>query len=319
MAVKRPWRDALRPVPGSLRLMALRWLLFVVTALPALGAVLAGFGDGVADRPYFTESPDPLPIVALARLIARLPGGVWGAAALAAIAGWLGVLVTTAGAVALFGSTAGGRPRVWRMVAEAGGRAFWAYLRVALCALVAAALGARVVAVLGARLMDHAATAHWTLEAQFFVQLARGAATVGWLTLVGVFAWWCRVILVADERRRVRRLWTVVPRLWRRRPVAALASHYLLALAALFAGSWTLFAWRQSAAGGAGWALAWLVVLAGLAYLWHWRLRAGRLLWSSPELLDLRAIPDAPWGLPGRLLGRLRRRGRGAPPAAAGG
>jgi hypothetical protein len=152
----------------------------------------------------------------------------------------------------------------------------------------------------------------------FFLRLGRGLATICWLTLVGVFAWWCRVIVIADERRRVRRLWSVVPRLWLRRPVGALLAHFILALAALLGGAGVLFAWRQSPAGAVGWTLLWLVVLAGLSLLWHWRLRAGRLLWSSPDLIDLRTVPDAPWRLPSRLFGKLRRRRPVAAPPADG-
>ena len=316
MAVKRPWRQGLRPVPGSYKLMALRWLLFVVAGLPALAVAMGGMGDGIADRPYFAEAPDPLPMAPLMRVMGRIPGVTWGLMVVGAVAAWLGNLMLTAGAVSLFGSARGGKPQVWRTLFAAGSRHLWSYLRIALFALVLAALGARLIGAVGEALQDHARQALWTLDTRYLLQLARGAVTACWLTLVGVFAWWCRVIVVADERRRVRRLWTVVPRLWKRRPWGALGAHFLLAIAALGVGSWVVFAWRQSPAGGMGWTLFWLVVLAGLSFLWHWRLRAGRLLWSSPELLDLRAGPDAPWRLPSRLFARLRRR-KGPSPAPA--
>lgn len=312
MAMRRPWREGLRPVPGSLRLMALRWLLFVLAALPGLAAASVAIGRSVANRPYFAEAPDPLPLLPLISLLGRVPGPVWGTLALAAIAAWAGNLLLTAGAVAIFGAPRGDGPRVWQAVFGAGTRALWAYLRIALTALVLALLGARIIAAIADRLLDHGAHAMWTMRSLFLLQVGRGLATLCWLTLVGVFAWWCRVIVVADERRRVRRLWSVVPRLWRRRPVRALLLHFVLALGGLLAGAAALFAWRQSSAGATGWALLWLVVLAGLSFLWHWRLRAGRLLWSSPDLIDLRTVPDAPWGLAARWRGRLRRRPAGA-------
>jgi len=296
--------------------MALRWLLFVVAALPGLAAGIDGVGKSVANRPYFAEAPDPLPMIPLMRLFDQIPGSVWGALLLAAVLAWLGNLLLTAGAVTLFGTAGGGRPRVWKTVFEAGARSLWAYLRIALVALVLAAVGTRIIAMIAERLLEHGGRALWTMRALFLLQGGRGLAAICWLTLVGVFAWWCRVIVVADERRRVRRLWTVVPRLWRRRPFGALVVHFLLALGGLAAGAGTLFAWRQSSAGGVGWALAWLAVLGALSFLWHWRLRAGRLLWSSPDLVDLRATPDAPWRLPSKLLGKLRRRPRGAPTTA---
>ena len=312
MAVKRPWIEGLRPVPGSQALVALRWLLFVVAALPVLAAGIGGIGGSLANRSYFAEAPDPLPMFPLIRLLGRLPGSVWAMLAAAALVAWLGNLLLTAGAVKLFGSAADGPPRVWRTVFGAGTGALWAYLRIALIALLLAAIGARFVGIIAGRLLDHGTDAEWTLRAKFLVQVGRGLATLCWLTLVGVFAWWCRVIVVADERYRVRRLLTLVPRLWRRRPVGALALHFLLALGGLLAGSAVLFAWRQSAAGYGGWTVLWLAVLVGLSYLWHWRLRASRLLWSSPDLLDLRAVPDAPWRLPSRLYARLRRPRRAA-------
>ena len=316
MVVKRPWRDGLRWVPGSSRLVVLRWLLFIVAALPGLAAGMGGIGKTLANRPYFTEAPDPLPLLPLMRMLGGLPGSVWGMLALAAVVAWLGNLLLTAGAVAIFGAPGGGKPRVWQTVFRAGSHFLWAYLRIALIALVLLLVGMRLIGAIGDRLQEHAAHSLWTLHGQFLLQAAKGLATVCWFTLVGLFAWWGRVIVVADERYRVRRLLTVVPRLWKRRPLSALLLHFLLALAGLLAGSAVLVAWRQSPAGGLGWALAWLLVLAVLSCLWHWRLRAGRLLWSSPDLVDLRALPDTPWSLPSRLLGRLRRR-RGAPASPA--
>jgi hypothetical protein len=284
-------------------------------ALPGLAVAVSSIGESVGNRPYFSEAPDPLPLIPLLHLIDRLPGPLWGALLLAAAAGWLGNLLLTAGAVTLFGSPPGGRAGVWRTVFEAGGRSLWAYLRIALVALVLAAAGARVIGLVSERLALHGEHALWTMRARFLLQIGRGTALLCWLTLVGVFAWWCRVIVVADERRRVRRLWTVVPRLWRRRPFGALVAHFLLALASLLAAAGTLFAWRQSPAGAAVWAPAWLAVLAGLSFFWHWRLRAARLLWSSSDLIDLRAVPDMPWRLPSRLFGWLRRHRRRRPAA----
>ena len=321
MAVRRPWLAGLRPVRGSGRLMALRWLLFVAAALPALALGLRGLGEAVANRPYFATAPDPLPFIPLARLLARLPGSVWVGLLAAVVVAWVGNQLLTAGAVTVFGTAGGGRARIWRTVFEAGSRYLWAYLRIALTALVVAAVGARLIGAIGGRLLAHGQHELWTMQSRLLLQAGQGLATLCWLTLVGVFAWWCRVIVVADERRRVRRVWTVVPRLWRRRPVGALALHFLLALGGLLAGGAALFAWRQSGAGATGWALLWLAVLAGLSFVWHWRLRAGRLLWSSPELVDLRAVPDVPWRLPARLFGRLRRRPRqraASPPGSTG-
>jgi hypothetical protein len=307
----------MRLVPGSGRLMALRWLMFVVAALPGMAAGLGGIGESIGNRPYFSAAPDPLPLIPLVRMVELVPGPVWAALLLAAVTAWVGNLLLTAGAVTLFDPARRGRPRIWRMVFDAGANNLWAYLRISLTALVLVVVGARVIAMLAEQILEHGQVAGWTMRSRFMLHVGRGLATVCWLTLVGVFAWWCRVIVAADGRRRVRRLWAVVPRLWWRRPFAALLPHLLLALFALLAGSWVLYLWRQSSAGTIGWALSWLTVLAGVTLLWHWRLRSGRLLWSEAGLDDLRAVPDAPWRFARRLFGRLRRRRTTAAPAAA--
>ena len=319
MAVRRPWIEGLRPVSGSGRLLGLRWLLWIVAAAPGLALSLGGLGEGIADRPYFSEAPDPMPLFPLIRMLGEMPGAIWGGLALAAAGCWLANLWLTAGAVALFDPRRQGPPKLWRTVWDNGTRALWAYLRIALLALLFAAVGARLLGLVAERIQEHGAVTGWTLRAVFLLQMGRGLALVCWLTLVGVFVWWCRVIVVADDRRRVRRLLSVVPRLWWRRPIRGLALHFLLALGSLLASSAVLFAWRQSAAGPLGWVVLWLLVLAVLAFVWHWRLRACRLLWASPDLGDLRAVPDDPWRIFRRLRGRLgalRRPARTAPAPA---
>ena len=314
MAVKRPWLEGLRLVPGSPVLMVQRWLLFVVAALPSLAAGIRGIGDGIADRPYFVEAPDPLPMLPLIRLVDELPGSLWDMLVLAAGVAWLGNLLLTAGAVALFGTSRDDRPLVWRTIFEAGTHALWAYLRIALVALVLAALGAAILGAITGQLQEHGRQALWTLRTRFLVQVGRGLA---YPVLVDPGRSLCLVV-PADRRRRPapprppvvdRGAAAVVAAAVRRfgRPPSAgpgqpdgrhrravrLAS---IADRQRWAGPWC-GCWSSSA----------------LSFLWHWRLRAGRLLWSSPDLIDLRAVPDTPWRLPSRLLGRLRRRPLGAP------
>lgn len=308
MAVSRPWRTGLRPVPGSIALMALRWLLFVVAGLPSLAVAISGIGARVGSHTYFTEAPDPMPMVPLSRMLEAIPASISGILLVTALLVWFGNLMLTAGAVAIFGRTGSSSPRTLATVLESGSRSLGAYLRIAFVSLFLALLGTRLITLLSGRIMDHAREALWTLDARFDVQLLRVLATVSWLTVVGVFAWWCRVLVVADDRRRIRRTWLLVLRLWWRRPLSALVSHFLLALGTLLAGSWILFAWRQSPAGYAGWALLWLALLVALAAIWHWRLRAGQLLWSSDRFTELRSVPDEPWHLQRRIWRRLRRR-----------
>ena len=133
--------------------------------------------------------------------------------------------------------------------------------------------------------------------------VVRTALLLAWAGVTGVCAMWCRVILVADGRRRVRRLWPVVPRLWWRSLLSGLVFHWMLSIASVLSGAMVLAAWRQSTGAGGLWFVVWQAVLLLQAFLWHWRLRACRLIWAANDLDDLRATPDEPW----RLFHRLRR------------
>ena len=87
--------SALPLVSGSARLIGLRWALLVVCSLPAVATTASGLAETAGRRPYYTEVEGRLPVVHLARLMADLPGGFAGAAALGMVlAVILGALVT---------------------------------------------------------------------------------------------------------------------------------------------------------------------------------------------------------------------------------
>ena len=64
MAVKRPWRNGLRPVPGSARLVALRWLLFIA----AVGLVILVFRRLPISQPAWAPHATAYGIGAVAAL-----------------------------------------------------------------------------------------------------------------------------------------------------------------------------------------------------------------------------------------------------------
>jgi hypothetical protein len=74
-----------------------------------------------------------------------------------------------------------------------------------------------------------------------------------------------------------------------------------------------LVGWRQgppgSIAGSTFWVALWLVAMTLHSAVWVSLHRAGILLYASPELTDLRARPDAPFGWISRLRALVRRRG----------
>jgi hypothetical protein len=232
---------------------------------------------------------------------------VWGALTAGVVAAWVGNLFLTAGAVELLGGISETKVRVWRTVIETGTRSLWVFLRLAVLGAMLIFGGAKLLGVFFDRLIDHGAAAGWT--GHLLVRdlaLAHGMLLLTWATLVGVMIWWCKVIAVADDRRLIRRLPPMVLRLWWRRPLQGLVFHVVLSVVTVFTSAAVLFTWRQSAAGVGGWIVLWLVVLGFLAFVWHWRLRACRLVWAAADLQDLREQPDEPWHLPRRLWRRLR-------------
>ncbi len=316
--MRTAWLEGVKPVAGSARLILSRWLLWIVTALPGVMAGIAGIGEGAGRQPYFTEAPRPFPLIELFRFLGRLPGGMWGLLFAGAALAWLGNLMLTAGAVEILRARSGDRVRVWRAAFDAGAARLLPYLRVAVLALLWLVILGALVDQGFDRLRDHARLAGWTGKAAVW---DLRAARLGLLLLlgstVGAGAMWCRVIVAADGRRHVRRLNTLVPRLWLRRPLQGLVLQVLLALASLLVGALVLFGWRQSGAGATWpWVAVWLIVLLAQSWVWHWRLRICCLIWDDPGLDRLRSTPDEPWHV-FRKLSRLARRKRRPPPEPA--
>ena len=69
--------EALKPTRGTIRIVGLRWVLWIVSALPGVLAARATLESSVTNRPYFTDAADPLPLshfgAALGELGAAVP------------------------------------------------------------------------------------------------------------------------------------------------------------------------------------------------------------------------------------------------------
>jgi hypothetical protein len=309
MAVKQAWLQGLRPVAGSFRLIGLRWLLWILSALPGLVAASVALERSIAHRPYFIEAGDPLPFVPLAHLLRSLPGPLWGVLAAGAALAWFGNLLFTAGAVEVLDPNREGGVRVWRSIVDTGTRYLWVYLRVALLALVLLLIGGRVLSLIFEAIDDHGRLVGWPAKTMVLtLPVIRTLLFLCWASIVGALALWCRVLSVTGGRRYVRRLPALALRVWWRRPLQGLIFHVVLALTSLFIGTLVLLAWRQSSSATAGWVSLWLVVLFLQSFLWHWRLRVCRLVWTDARFDNARIVPDSPWHVLRRLAKRLRRR-----------
>lgn len=303
-----PAIEGLRPVRGSLRLIAIRWALAILAALPGIFAARGALEASAGRQPWFTQAADPLPLPQLGKILYEL-GPAVPVLVVGVVVAWLVQLLLTAAAVeALDPRRVPGPVRLWRGIFDTGTRFLWVYLRISLCAAVLLLVGGRIVGFVFEKLADHAALGGWTATAIIYrLGIGRVALLLAWAGLAGLFAGWGRVIVIGGQRRYVRRLLAMTVRVWRRRFFQGLVLPWAVGVASVIVGAAVLLAWRQSPGTGTVWFVLWLALLLAQAYLWHWRLRTLCLIWASPGLDDVRATPDGPWHVFRRIGRRLRR------------
>jgi hypothetical protein len=291
----------------------MRWVLIVLAGLPALISAGGAVEGSVAVRPYFADSIGRLPVGQLARLLGELGGSVGGLIGLAVLLAVVGQQVLTAGALAWIDRDAerGGRGGVFRSVLNDGAPWIWGMLRVVLLAALLAVVGIGILNGLFDRISDHGHAASWT--GWTLIVLLPGLQvmlTLVWLLGVGAFAMWCRVVMLADGRRRVRSAALIAWRVCWRCPFAAPARYVVVMGGATLLGAAVLIVWRQLPPAdlliARMWALAWLLALLVQAAAWYHVLLSARRMYAGWLFDDLRARPGEPER--GGWLRRLRRR-----------
>jgi len=317
MAMSAPVLQGLQPVPGSVRLIALRWALSILAALPGIAAAKAALSGSVGSEPWFTEVPDPLPLPQFF----GIPGEVGAAVPvllIGVVLAWLFHQLLTAAAVEILDpARQPGRVRLWRTMMDRGWSYLLIYLRVSLVALVFLLLGARILSVVFERLAERGVVEGWTGKTLILtLPIVRLLLLLAWAGIVGACAWWSRVILLSGGRRYVRRMLTIVPRVLWRSPVQGFLLHWLLGIVSVLLGAAVLFTWRQAPGLATGWFVAWLMLLVVQSAVWHWRMRTLSLIWSLSSFNDLRDKPDVPWGVFRWFKSRLRRRAAASTPVS---
>jgi hypothetical protein len=267
----------LRPGRGSLRVTLARWLLWIAAPLAGVRVARQTLESSIAREPYFADPSAVLGVVHLVSLARRLWPALLALAVSAGLA-WIVLQLLTAGALLRLERGRPERTSLWRAIWDGGSRALLPYLRVALAAALLSGLGAFALARGFDWLEDHGERAGWTGKTLARdLPLVRALLTGLWISLVGVFAFWLRVLVVRERRPRVRVAVRGALRLCLRRPLAALAFHWSVAVATVAVQGAVLLAWQAAAepapAGGA-WLGLWLAVLLASAYAWQWRLRA---------------------------------------------
>ncbi len=312
-----PLIDGIKPVHGTLRLVGVRWVVSILAALPATMAAKGALSTA-ATRPWYTEAPDPLPLPQFFGVMGEL-GAVMPLVVVGAIVAWLAHQLLTAAAIEILDPARGAEPiRLWRAMVKIGWRYLLIFLRVSLFALVFLLIGSRVLSWIFDGLAERGAVQGWTGKTLVLtLPILHGLLLLAWAGIVGAWAWWSRVILLHGRRRYVRRMVGIVIRTVWRSPLQGFVAHWILGIASVLAGAAVLFAWRQSPGVATGWFLLWLLLLLVQAFVWHWRLRTLHLIWACSSFDDLRARPDAPWGVFRWIRKRLPRRAAASGDASA--
>jgi hypothetical protein len=137
----------------------------------------------------------------------------------------------------------------------------------------------------------------WTADARYIVvNQWRAAITTGALASLGAFAFWAKVLTVADERRRVRRtLLETVKVLWRA-PIRALLAFVVVTVAVQGVGAYVL-ASAASHGGGALTVVSFALFIALHMGAWHALMQYGRIFYGDARFDDIRGRGDDPLGV----------------------
>jgi len=302
-------------VRGARRLILFRWILIVAAGLPALSSLGGAVETTVAVRPYFADAIGRLPLAHLIRVFGEAGGSFGPMIGMTVLLALLGQQVLTAGALAWLSSDtdrAGGRG-VFVHVLREGTPWIWAMLRVVLLAALVAVVGIAALSGLFDWLDDHGKAEGWRGWTMIvLLPVLRLVLTLAWLFKVGAFALWCRTVMLADGRRRVRSVALIVWRVWWRRPFSAPLRYMVVMGGATLLGAVVLVSWRQMPPAGPLiariWLVAWMLALLVQAAAWYHVLSSARTMYAGWFFDDLRARPEGPsW------LRRLRRAPREKP------
>lgn len=259
----------LKPVEGTFRVVASRWLLYMLAVLPGMLSLQQHLNETIGKRPWFQDLQPPLDLVSTRFVLAQLGDGV---ALLLAGAGviWLLQLVWLGGSARVLNPRT---PGVYKKVFENGWRYLARFLRIAMIAVVVTAILQFAISKLFGALSARAETEAWPVYTSYItLNMWRAGVVFVTLTVVGVIAFWMRMIAVDEERYDTRRLPWQALKLVGRRPVAALLGQFLIVCVVLGIQAVALMCWRQSP-NGIAWLGAWVVLQLVTAYVWQFRIR----------------------------------------------
>lgn len=264
----------LKPVQGTFRVVVSRWLLYMLAMLPGMWSLSMHLNEAVGKRPWFHDLQPPLDALSTRIVLTQLGDGV--ALLIAGVAViWLAQLVWLGGSARVLNPRT---PGVYHKVFENGWRYLARFLRIAIMAVIVAAILQFLINKLFGALSARAQTEPWSFYTAYVtLNMWRAATVFVALTLVGVLAFWMRMIAVDEERYDTRRLPWQALKLVGRRPVAALLGQFLIVCIVLGIQAVALFCWRQSPNGDM-WLGAWVLLQFITAYVWQFRIRTALAL-----------------------------------------
>jgi hypothetical protein len=261
--------ELLKPTSGTWRVVGSRWLLYMLAILPGMVSLTRHLDEAIGKRPWFQDLQTPLDVLSTKLLLAELGDGV---ALLAAgvIIIWLSQLVWLGGSIQVLDPR---RPDIRKNVFSHGWQYLARFVRIAILAAIAMALMHWLVSKIFGWLSARAETHAWSVyDSYIALNLWRVSVVFVVFTLIGIVAFWARMLAVTQERHDTRRLpWQAVKVLVRR-PLTAFLLQFLLVCAVLFTQAVALWCWRQSPTGGM-WLAIWVLLQLLTAYVWQLRIR----------------------------------------------
>jgi hypothetical protein len=266
MAVK----ELLKPTSGTWRVVTSRWLLYMLATLPGMMALTSHLDETIGKRPWFQDLQPPLDTLSTKLLVAEIGDGVALLGA-AVVVIWLLQLVWLGGSIQiLYPWQADVRKKVFSHGWPFLGR----FIRIAVFAAIAVgAMQYSLVKIFGV-LRAQSESQGWSVY-NALVTLNLWYVTIVFIvmTLIGLIAFWMRIIVVTEDRRDTRRLPWMAVKILVRQPVSAFLWQFLLVCAVLGTQAVALLCWRQSP-NGSMWFGVWAVLQLLSAYVWQLRIRS---------------------------------------------
>ncbi len=262
--------ELLKPTSGTWRVVTSRWLLYMLATLPGLMALTGHLDETVGKRPWFQDLQPPLDTLSTKLLVPEIADGVALLGA-AVVVIWLFQLVWLGGSIQILDPR---RSDIRKKVFSHGWQFLARFIRVAVFAAIAVALTQFLLGKVFGALRAQAEAQNWSVY-DAFVTLNLWYVSIAFIvmTLIGLVAFWIRMIVVTEDRRDLRRLPWMAVKILVRRPVSAFLLQFLLVCAVLGTQVMALWCWRQSPNGGM-WLGVWVLLQLLTAYVWQLRIRS---------------------------------------------